>query len=231
MDRPDAWMPHYIGDYNMETIHLSAQQDGIYRRLRDYYWKNGGPIPDDINMIYRAARALSFEEKQDVEFIVNSFFIMEGNYIRHLELDKRYHEACERYEKKSEAGKKAVAAREQKKRERSTDVSNDKQTTPTTISREIRDSDNQPPPDFSGEENSSVMMSIQEFHLLHQTTFNCVMNENLEEQAARICKQLPKDYIEEGFMEATENGTIDFSHLLSHFNKKIEKMKNTPVSR
>jgi uncharacterized protein YdaU (DUF1376 family) len=227
MDRPDAWMPHYIGDYMKATVQLTAQQDGIYRRLRDFYWESGGPIPADLRTLHRAARALLHEERDDVEFIANNFFIVEGNYLRHPELDKRYQDAGERYKKKSDAGKKAVAAREQKRWERLNDVSNDEQTTTKTITKIKNEKENQKQPfDVANEEAEPTRMTVKEFRLLHQKNFNGVMNENLDKQAAQICRHIPKEYIEEIFLGAVKNGIEDFTHVLNHFINKIKKTKD-----
>lgn len=224
MDRPDAWMPHYIGDYMKATVHLTAQQDGIYRRLRDFYWENGGPIPADLRTLHRAARALLPEERNDVEFILNSFFIFDGDHFRHPELDKRYQEAWERYQKKSEAGKNAVAARERKKLERLNDISNDEQTTTKAITKLKKEKENQKQPvDVANEETAATRMTTQEFRLLHQNIFKSVLNGNLDKQVDMICTQVPKEYIEGVFLDAAENGYKDFTYVLPHFINMCKK--------
>jgi len=133
MDKPDAWMPHYIGDYNMETVHLTAQQDGIYMRLRSFYWKSGGPIPADLVLLSRAARIFTDQESDDLVYILKTFFEISGTQCHHHELDKRYMDSWDRYTKKSEAGKKAVAVREKRKKERAQSTSIDDQTITKTI--------------------------------------------------------------------------------------------------
>jgi uncharacterized protein YdaU (DUF1376 family) len=50
--------------------------------------------------------------------ILESFFTRDRQMIHHAELDKRYKEVWERYKKISDAGKKAVAVREEKKHQR-----------------------------------------------------------------------------------------------------------------
>jgi len=87
-------MPHYIGDYSMETMHLTAQQDGLYMRLRAFYWKNRGIVPDDLDLLCRAARVSSAGERADLEMILENFFIRDREMVRHVELDKRY-KVCE----------------------------------------------------------------------------------------------------------------------------------------
>lgn len=41
------WYPHYISDYDGDTLHLSLAEDGAYCRLIRWYYKNERPIPND----------------------------------------------------------------------------------------------------------------------------------------------------------------------------------------
>jgi uncharacterized protein YdaU (DUF1376 family) len=51
-DKPDAWMPLYIGDWDGDTRHLDCEQDGAYGRLVRHYWRNG-PLADDDTLLAR----------------------------------------------------------------------------------------------------------------------------------------------------------------------------------
>jgi uncharacterized protein YdaU (DUF1376 family) len=230
MDKPDAWMPHYIGDYNMETIHLTAQQDGIYMRLRSFYWKNACKIPPVVDVLCRAARVSSSEEIADLNYILTNFFIIEESQICHPELDKRYQEAWKMYSKKSAAGKKAVTIREEKRRRRiSDDVSIDDQTTAITRTKTEKENQihHQPAADASCSDSVNEMMTDQEFRGLQQQYFNSVLNETLGDQVAKICRKVPKAYIEYVFEPSTQNGIRDFTHILKHLISK----SNTPSKK
>lgn len=221
MDKPDAWFPHYIGDYAIETMHLTAQQDGIYMRLKSFYWKNGGPIPADQNILLRVTRLYTQHEVEDLLLVLKSNFrLVDDRYI-HDEMDKRYKNAWTLYLKKSAAGKKAVAERERKKREmKSTDLSDDDQTRTTTRTtiKDITEKDNDAAASLS--KNASEKMTISEFKKLHLATFGNAMDDNLAESVAKYCKEIPKERIQAVFAIAAENGIEGFRHIQQHFNRK-----------
>jgi uncharacterized protein YdaU (DUF1376 family) len=49
-------------------------QDGAYRRLLDYYYETGKPIPEDAEQIIRVCRAHSEEEIEAVSYVLKGFF-------------------------------------------------------------------------------------------------------------------------------------------------------------
>jgi uncharacterized protein YdaU (DUF1376 family) len=46
-EKPDIWMPIYIGDWDGDTAHLTCEEDGAYGRLVRHYWRVGPPPDDD----------------------------------------------------------------------------------------------------------------------------------------------------------------------------------------
>ena len=49
-EKPDAWMPLYIGDWDTATRQLTCEEDGAYGRLVRHYWRNGAPADDDAQL-------------------------------------------------------------------------------------------------------------------------------------------------------------------------------------
>lgn len=49
--------PFHAGDYLKDTAHLTDDEDLAYRRMIDLYYDREGPLPDDVNLIARKARA------------------------------------------------------------------------------------------------------------------------------------------------------------------------------
>ena len=68
------YYPHHIGDYLRDTAHLTAIEDGIYRRMLDVYYASEKPLPLDNQWVCRLVRAHSKEERDAVEEILRQFF-------------------------------------------------------------------------------------------------------------------------------------------------------------
>ena len=66
---------HFPGDYLRDTIHLSAAQDGMYRRLLDAQYTSEKPLPLDRTLLYATVRANTEDDKTAVESILSQFFI------------------------------------------------------------------------------------------------------------------------------------------------------------
>jgi uncharacterized protein YdaU (DUF1376 family) len=73
------YYPHHIGDYLRDTSHLSALEDGIYRRMLDLYYASEKPLPLNISGLCRLVRARSREEKVAVDTILEEFFVRRAN--------------------------------------------------------------------------------------------------------------------------------------------------------
>ncbi len=79
MSRP--WYPHYPGDYMRDTGHLSLMEDGAYRRLMDYYYASGKPLPAIAEQLLRICRAFAGDEADAVLSVLRQFFVLrDGAY-------------------------------------------------------------------------------------------------------------------------------------------------------
>ena len=65
---------HHIGDYLLDTAHLSILEDGVYRRLIDRYYTTEKPLAKDEAALFRIIRARTNEEKEATRLILDEFF-------------------------------------------------------------------------------------------------------------------------------------------------------------
>lgn len=77
------WYCWYPEAYKADTMHLTAEQDGIYRRLIDHYMETGQAIPDNDNAIARAA-GIDLEQWQKSAHQIRPFFTLHRDGKLHL---------------------------------------------------------------------------------------------------------------------------------------------------
>src|SRR4026207_384077 len=63
MTTPHPWMPLYIADFPVDTLHLDAALTGAYVLLIMHYWQNGG-LPTDDKSLMHIARMLPAQWKR-----------------------------------------------------------------------------------------------------------------------------------------------------------------------
>lgn len=68
------YYPHHIGDYLRDTAHLSALEDGTYRRLLDLYYASEKPLVLDFIWLCKLVRAREDSEREAVHEILRQFF-------------------------------------------------------------------------------------------------------------------------------------------------------------
>lgn len=68
------WYPHDIADYNNDTLHLSAEQDGIYIRLIRWYYREERPLPDDDAKLAGIAH-VTLEKWLEHAAVIRAFFV------------------------------------------------------------------------------------------------------------------------------------------------------------
>lgn len=89
---------HHIGDFMRDTAHLSLLEEGIYRRLMDWYYINERPLPTDLERICRLVRATE-DERAAVREVLNEFFALQQDGYHQSRCDRELKEWYERSEK------------------------------------------------------------------------------------------------------------------------------------
>ncbi len=79
---------HHIGDYDKNTAHLTACQDGIYSRMIRRYYDKEAPLPVDVVEIKRLVRARAREEKNAVDTNLKEFFFLREDGWHHSKCDE-----------------------------------------------------------------------------------------------------------------------------------------------
>lgn len=110
----DFWFPWYPAIYRADTMHLTAEQDGIYRRLLDYYMESNQPLPESMIAIARIAGV-------DLSCLEHAWSML-GAYFKHRPGIGYTHKMCdrtlvdmnERREKRVSKAKTAASARHKK---------------------------------------------------------------------------------------------------------------------
>lgn len=68
------YYPHHIGDYLRDTAHLSALEDGIYRRMLDLYYASEKPLPLDFDWLCKLVRAREAPEREAAKEILQQYW-------------------------------------------------------------------------------------------------------------------------------------------------------------
>jgi uncharacterized protein YdaU (DUF1376 family) len=76
----------YCADWDADTQHLTAMQDGIYWRLVRNYWQRGGPLPADEKRLARIARVSLRDWRKNSPEIAD-FFQCGQTHWHHRRLD------------------------------------------------------------------------------------------------------------------------------------------------
>lgn len=105
------WYPWYPALYRADTLHLTAEQDGIYRRLIDHYMETRLPLPDN-NMALARIAAVSPECFEHAASILRAFFQQcPDGLLRHKRCDIELDAQDERSGKRSDRARHAATIR------------------------------------------------------------------------------------------------------------------------
>jgi len=103
----NQWYPFFPGDYARDTGHLSDFEDLCYRRLLDYYYSTGEPLPFDEERLKRVCKAFSQEQQGAVVYVLGAFFKESSEGFRNDKADRVIAKAAEVSEKRAEAARKS----------------------------------------------------------------------------------------------------------------------------
>lgn len=73
----------YMGDYQRDTGHLSLAEHGAYNVLLDTYYSTEQPLAADMDRLFRICRAMSRAEQDAVRAVVDEFFPLADDGLRH----------------------------------------------------------------------------------------------------------------------------------------------------
>lgn len=111
MKKPDDWYPWYPTIYRADTIHLSPEQDGIYRRLIDHYMETRRPLPNNDLALARIAGCSLDAYSIHKAMLIPFFYDAGNNMLGQKRCDEILKDQDERSKKHVERSKKASEAR------------------------------------------------------------------------------------------------------------------------
>lgn len=95
----------HIGDYLKDTAHLSLLEHGVYGRLLDVYYTREAPIP--AAQVERLSGVRTKEERDALRNVLDEFFTVDGDLLRHGRCDRE----IDRYQEKQRKAAASANAR------------------------------------------------------------------------------------------------------------------------
>jgi uncharacterized protein YdaU (DUF1376 family) len=141
----DQYYRFFPGDYQRDTGDLTLVEHGAYRVLLDHYY-TCGPLPSEMDRLYRLCRAFSTEEQTAVSTVVERFFQPNGNRLRNRKADKELSEREAFIEMQREKGRKSAEVRAERKKEQEDNSTVAITDVPTTVQPELQPEGNLPSP-------------------------------------------------------------------------------------
>lgn len=109
------YYPHHIGDFNSATRHLTRVERSLYRDLIELYYDTEQPLPaDNFDRLARRVIAISEDEKEALQFVLDEFFELDGDLYRHERCEREIEKYRNNNSAKAKAGKASAEARKRK---------------------------------------------------------------------------------------------------------------------
>jgi uncharacterized protein YdaU (DUF1376 family) len=113
-----AYYPFYAERYEAATAHLTLLEDGAYNRLLRLCWRSPGcKMPNDMDWIYRKARAVTDDDRGVIDAVIDEFFTRKGGKIYSARLLKEHVKSDVAHSKRVSAGSKGGTAKARKIKE------------------------------------------------------------------------------------------------------------------
>jgi uncharacterized protein YdaU (DUF1376 family) len=112
-NRPDAFMPLWIGDYLKDTAHLTVDQHGAYLLLLMAYWCRGSALPADDQYLARVVRVTP-QKWRSIRQTIAAFFDERDGAWHSERADKELAKAQAGYERRAAAGRLGAEAKKVK---------------------------------------------------------------------------------------------------------------------
>ncbi|WP_334421017.1 YdaU family protein [Acinetobacter soli] len=97
---------HHIGDFMVDTAHLTPLEECFYRRAIDLYYLNEKPLPKETQSVFRRLRAITQEEREAVINVLQDFFVEQEDGFHNKRCDAEIAEYQLNANKNRENGKK-----------------------------------------------------------------------------------------------------------------------------
>lgn len=105
MTTKQPFMPLYIKDYDDDTRHLTAEEDGVYGRLLRAMWTAGGKLPNNERRLAQIAR-IELRRWRMLAPTIMAFFTVAGSHIEQKRIAVELRQMAERSQRRQDAGKK-----------------------------------------------------------------------------------------------------------------------------
>jgi len=114
----EYWYPWKPNKYKGATMHLTALQDGIYRRLIDHYMETKEPLPDNDDALARIA-GVTVDMFGDNAGVIRKFFKSNGKgRLKNKECDDNLRKEKKLSQTKAENGRKGGKKKAENQKEK-----------------------------------------------------------------------------------------------------------------